>query len=121
MTEELKPCPFCGSLAVGTEQEVCCSDTQCPTSYHEVLTLAEWNHRPIEDALQARIDELEQANSRECHWKYMNAYDEDGNYDTECGDSFTLMDGTLAENHMNYCSFCGGLIVVEPAPPEVEG
>ena len=39
-----------------------------------------------------------------CHW----AEDEDsGAYDTECGHTFALNDGTPAENEMAFCCYCG--------------
>ena len=77
MSEELRPCPFCG----GKEQtvtpsfdpddlefmtfdetdgfEICdvtCSNERCINGWR--LTPKAWNTRPIEDALQARIVEL---------------------------------------------------------------
>ena len=55
---ELKPCPFCGGSNVKDEpalQVVICMDCGA-----EIDTdLGEWNKRPIEDALNARIAELE--------------------------------------------------------------
>jgi len=55
MSEELKACPFCGSNNIRPAQEesgVICRN--CGTEgYHS------WNTRPLEDALRARIAELE--------------------------------------------------------------
>ena len=39
-----------------------------------------------------------------CRWDY----DEDGYYDTECGNAFILNNGTTAENDMRFCPYCGG-------------
>ena len=63
---ELKPCPFCGTLPQAnawifrgiSETRYFCPNQECPLSVRTV-TLEEWNTRPIEDALKARIVELE--------------------------------------------------------------
>jgi len=57
MSEILKPCPFCGEISrveinTYTEQIVC---GQCGA----VVYYKYWDTRPIEDALSARIAELE--------------------------------------------------------------
>jgi len=41
-----------------------------------------------------------------CVW----AEDENGIYETECGNAFELNDGTPADNGMTYCCYCGKLI-----------
>ena len=42
-----------------------------------------------------------------CEWKE----EEDGNYETRCGDMFILLEGTPKQNGINYCCYCGrGLI-----------
>ena len=67
---ELKPCPFCGSsnttldyYEISCPQElgtiVVCND--CGAS---AKSIDDWNTRPIEDALNARIAELEAENER---------------------------------------------------------
>jgi hypothetical protein len=57
---ELKPCPFCG----GEVNEVIKPEdrgylTICCGLVGSMISVAEWNTRPIEDALQKRIAELE--------------------------------------------------------------
>ena len=52
---ELKPCPFCGG-----EAELCYSEVDTFCRKCNVIQETEmWNTRPIEDALNARIAELE--------------------------------------------------------------
>jgi|GEM_PF-6400132 len=38
-----------------------------------------------------------------CKW----TEDSDGNYDTDCGNCFSMIDGTPEENNMRYCNACG--------------
>ena len=65
MSDKLKPCPFCGSEAepLYDEQiEITCSNIRCrmyPVSF--AVHVSQWNARPIEDSLQARITELEKS------------------------------------------------------------
>lgn len=40
-----------------------------------------------------------------CVWRF-----EEGVWRTDCGDQFTLDDGTPKENEMAYCCFCGGVL-----------
>lgn len=42
-----------------------------------------------------------------CEWKE----DADGNWDTGCGSSFAIIDGTPEENKMAFCPYCGGQLV----------
>ncbi len=64
MTDELKPCPFCGKIPdkcrVSIPFDVMHSAAkiaQCQCGAW--LNISRWNARPIEDALNARIAELE--------------------------------------------------------------
>ena len=55
MSEELRPCPFCGG-----EAELCYSEVDTFCRKCNVIQETEmWNTRPIEDELRARIAELE--------------------------------------------------------------
>ncbi len=63
---ELKPCPFCGCEPTSSDEfddEVlfygCTKDIDCPLYDAPFVNMANWNNRPIEDALNARIAELE--------------------------------------------------------------
>jgi len=63
--DELKPCPFCNippasiTSKIDGKEYYSCLNVDCPNG--SWLTAAEWNTRPIEDALNARIAELSQA------------------------------------------------------------
>ena len=54
---ELKPCPFCGSADIRTEPGI--NLNYCDKCSAEA-NIEHWNTRPIEDALRARIAELEE-------------------------------------------------------------
>jgi hypothetical protein len=54
---------------------------------------------------------------RICRWKE----DEDGLWNTDCGQIFETIDGTPAENKMVFCPFCGAhLEEVVPDQNEAE-
>ena len=55
---ELKPCPFCGAMPTKLNSGYTCSTLGCALQENTVSAKA-WNNRPIEDALTARIAELE--------------------------------------------------------------
>ena len=57
---ELKPCPFCGSADIRTEPGI--NLNYCDKCSAEA-NIEHWNTRPIEDALNARIAELETENA----------------------------------------------------------
>jgi hypothetical protein len=56
---KLRPCPFCGKEPEVAESGECrCNNKSCPMAPNWYLP-EDWNPRPIEDALNARIAELE--------------------------------------------------------------
>ena len=63
MSEELRPCPFCNippaskTSKIDGKEYYSCFNADCPNV--SWFTADEWNTRPIEDALNARIAELE--------------------------------------------------------------
>lgn len=73
MNEELKPCPFCGETRLTIEDNqkvrdvhVLCKDCGAKTSFDGIRydVAGRWNIRPVEHALQKRIEELEAENGR---------------------------------------------------------
>jgi len=56
MSEELRPCPFCGGTKICTEKGI--NLNYCDNCSAE-SNVEHWNTRPIEDELRARIAELE--------------------------------------------------------------
>ena len=66
MSDELKPCPFCGSIPEvhydndGT-RIIRCANTECAGLYWEDFDDITWNTRPIEDALRAKNAQLRAA------------------------------------------------------------
>lgn len=69
MSEELKPCPFCGETpiyAVTPDGENDSIDCRCGESecFLDDGRFDQWNCRPIEDAQAVRIEALEAENRR---------------------------------------------------------
>ena len=66
-TSALKPCPFCGEMPKAnswtfkgiTETRYFCDNENCPVYLGKTIAIDDWNTRQIEDALHARIAELE--------------------------------------------------------------
>jgi len=51
-----------------------------------------------------------------CTW----TEDGDGNWDTRCGETFVLIEGTPRLNHYRFCPSCGGEIETKPFEPNTE-
>lgn len=84
MSDELKACPFCGTLVVAHEHDgiynwVECQNIECQATTKvnmiigrieaaESIGTKQWNTRPIEDTLRAEVErltrELAEANAR---------------------------------------------------------
>ena len=46
---------------------------------------------------------------KDCEWKR----DLDGEYYTSCGDALSLMVGNVKDNNIEFCPYCGGVIVTD--------
>lgn len=42
-----------------------------------------------------------------CEWAYQEWED---SYDTGCGETFQVIEGTLAENKVRFCCYCGNAL-----------
>lgn len=54
---------------------------------------------------------IKASESESCSWDY-DLTDRSGDrvYDTACGQTFVLNDGTLEDNGIRFCCFCGNVI-----------
>ena len=51
----------------------------------------------------------------DCHWEH----NEEGYWETTCGNAFEVTEGTPLENNMRFCCYCGKRLV-EVGPVEVK-
>ena len=66
MSEELRPCPFCGEMPKVndwtvkgiTDKRCFCDNEKCPVYLSKTIAIDDWNTRPIEDELRAEIERL---------------------------------------------------------------
>ena len=120
MSEELRPCPFCGGTKICTEKGI--NLNYCDNCSAE-SNVEHWNNRPIEDAQNARIAELE----AERRWIPVSERLPEGDavlVYRERGKSNIDIDWTFIEGGREYW-YNSGLDNVThwmplPEPPEVE-
>lgn len=88
-----------------------------------------WNHRNVlVYGLQDRerlIDAIASAlaaaaHARTCEWTQPDPEFDARAWDTSCGESYVLFDGTLDENRHKHCPFCGGTITIPALLPHEE-
>jgi hypothetical protein len=109
MSEELKPCPFCGSRAVTHESKyrggnwLECENRECIGS-SIVGVFSQWQHRPIEDALRAKLDmaveamrALLYAAEMRRNWDILSSDDFDEAYPDECSWAFGDVDENMIQ------------------------
>lgn len=58
--DDLKACPFCGTMPVINDRNRVRPMCQCPVSDISGIRIEAWNNRPIEDQLRAEIARLEE-------------------------------------------------------------
>lgn len=74
-----------------------------PQAWAEIAEPSGWTyHTNIGHLAHRAADELERV--AKCIW--VENFDPDY-WETSCGQSFTLIDGTLEDNHIRFCAFCG--------------
>lgn len=62
--EQLKRCPFCGNDKVVLDDgSIICK--WCGSFKSKAFLVKSWNHRPLEESLQAKIDDLERILQKE--------------------------------------------------------
>lgn len=124
-TPSLLPCPFCGkthSLIVGAASEAWDVDEHGPyphTESYAVFCDASTDGRrggcggaggyrlTKDEAIEVWNRRTPQPVVREpltCEWTHN---EDDGFWDTGCGQSWRFDDGGPKENHMNFCHSCG--------------
>ena len=109
----LLPCPFCGSTDIHVTPDEVGSGGQWVSPVHVVCggdcvagqsggdkesAIAAWNRRA---ALQSQ-------DRKPCTWEHDAEIDA---YETTCGNTFIVGEGTPAENDMKFCCFCGGALI----------
>lgn len=70
------------------------------------------HHAAVREAERKAIEALRGT----CEWKE----DSDGNWDTSCGQTFCVEDGTPADNGYEFCQACGGGLKEIPYKEEAE-
>lgn len=58
MSEELKPCPFCGWYEIVLDENFMIGNKPVYVCTHCQSLSSDWNTRPIEDKLEDEIEEL---------------------------------------------------------------
>jgi len=113
MTKPDKPlrCPFCGQMPFVNKRqngtwEVRCVNENCGVI---VMTDEKISKQLAIKTWSLRIETMTKSNT--CAWKMV---DSDYNiWETDCGESFVLEDGTPKENKLRYCCFCGRKLIEE--------
>lgn len=55
---------------------------------------------------------------RNCYW---TEDQDDGSWVTDCGNKFTLNNGTPSKNGMEYCCYCGDNLIVKESTQKKGG
>ncbi len=83
----------------------------------DVFTVADIARREkdFEVAVIERVEDI-----KPCIWKQDNGYDDDGSWNTSCGEMFVFIDDTPKGNGMKFCCYCGSRLIEELYQPEPE-
>ena len=89
------------------EEECDCIDLE----YSKYPVIVKSARHALQNALQLISDEIVMTYSErvlsmgdQCIWK---KHSEHGMWDTECGNSFELVEGVPIQDEMNFCPYCG--------------
>lgn len=132
MHEPLKNCPFCGAgesqihvnkgtwngrgygEPVSVEVRHWCADVPGQPSRmisragrDEASAIAAWNTRTTTQAQAGAVPLT-------CEWTHN---DDDGFWETACGDAWRFDDGGPKENNMNFCHCCGKTLRIKGGQP----
>ena len=114
-TPSLLPCPFCGCKAVASinkdeslwshdvvdwtrvhcTNDECNAQTEATCEGYEPSAIEVWNRRTPQPVAREPLT---------CEWTHD---DDDGYWDTSCGEAWRIDDGGPKENNMNFCHCCG--------------
>ena len=102
MSDELKPCPFCGGKAkLKTYGDRDVFWAECPKCYVKMPMV--WEQEKAIRAWNTRVEKV-------CRWTQGQV---DDYWTSACDYAFTLTDEVLpAENDFLYCPKCGGKIEI---------
>jgi hypothetical protein len=82
--------------------------------------MSDYKRYELKDAADKLRRAIENATTPMCQW----SEDEDGNWETACGQTFVLSEGTPSENSFKFCCYCGKQLCevpwVEPDEPVEE-
>jgi hypothetical protein len=73
-----------------------------------------WKPAELDKFIAEIYAEIYQRAAKVCEWKE----DDDGNWETGCGEIFTFTDGGPEENRQNHCGYCGGKLSQQNASVE---
>lgn len=54
-----------------------------------------------------------------CHWREVGGFG-DLHWETDCGNAFSVTDGSPSENNMAFCPYCGKSLVEHPVGEDDE-
>ena len=75
------------------------------------LTANDVHERDFWDVAIERISSLKAELDKTCKWAPNEAYDGDCYWETECGNAYSITEGTPADNKMKFCVYCGGKLL----------
>ena len=109
MHEPLKNCPFCGGDA---RHDAHADD--CYFILHRKFKNSGADMSPAFEVLAAwnrRTPQPTQTQAGACEWKHD---DDDGFWESACGEAWQFNDGGPADNNVRFCQGCGKPVLITP-------